>query len=66
MIWDLLSNMDEEDVRSVIAYLRTLPPVKRKIPSARPPAADDCAIYSFFVRNDIVQPGCLAASQTDL
>ncbi len=58
MIWDLLSNMDEEDVRAVIAYLKTLPPVKKKIPSARPPAADDCAIYSFFVRLDQTRPGC--------
>jgi len=58
MTWDLLSNMDEEDVRAVIAYLRTLPPVKKKIPSARPPAADDCATYSFFVRGEMAQPGC--------
>jgi mono/diheme cytochrome c family protein len=58
MIWDLLSNMDEEDLRAVIAYLRTLPPVRMKIPSARPPAADDCAIYSFYVRGDMTHPGC--------
>jgi mono/diheme cytochrome c family protein len=58
MIWDLLSNMDEEDLRAVIAYLRTLPPVRIKIPSARPPAADDCAIYSFYLRGDMTHPGC--------
>jgi mono/diheme cytochrome c family protein len=58
MIWDLLSNMDEEDLRAVIAYLRTLPPVRMKIPSARPPAADDCAIYSFYLRGDMTHPGC--------
>jgi len=58
MIWDLLSNMDEEDVRAVIAYLRTLPPVKKKIPSARPPAADDCVVYSFFLRGELNQAGC--------
>jgi cytochrome c oxidase cbb3-type subunit 2 len=39
MIWDHLSNLDEEDVRALVAYLRTLPPVRRQIPSARPPRA---------------------------
>jgi mono/diheme cytochrome c family protein len=58
MTWDLLSNMDEEDVRAVIAYLRTLPPVKNAIPDPRLPAIDDCEIYSFFVSADIRTPGC--------
>ena len=58
MIWDLLSNMDEEDVRAVITYLRTLPPIEKKIPQARPPAEDDCVVYTFFVRGDMSQPGC--------
>jgi mono/diheme cytochrome c family protein len=58
MIWDLLSNMDEEDVRAVIGYLRTLPPVKNAIPEARAPEADDCDIYSFFVSGEMRTPGC--------
>ena len=28
MVWDHLSNLDEEDVRAIIAYLRTLPPLQ--------------------------------------
>ncbi|MGH2625897.1 MAG: c-type cytochrome, partial [Anaerolineales bacterium] len=57
MIWDHSSNWDEEDVRSLIAFLRVLPPVKRAVPPARPPAPDDCDVYTFFTsRSD--QPGC--------
>jgi mono/diheme cytochrome c family protein len=57
MTWDLLSNLDEEDVRALVAYLRTLPPVPKVVPSARPPAADDCETYSFFLRGG-PEPGC--------
>ena len=49
MIWDHASNWDEEDVRAVIAYLRAMPPVRRAIPPPRPPAPDDCPIYTFWV-----------------
>ena len=57
MIWDHSSNWDEEDVRSLIAFLRVLPPVRRPVPPARPPAPDDCDVYTFFTsRSD--QPGC--------
>jgi mono/diheme cytochrome c family protein len=57
MTWDLFSNLDEEDVRAVIAYLRTLPPVRKAVPSARPPAPDDCEVYTFFLRGSST-PGC--------
>jgi mono/diheme cytochrome c family protein len=57
MIWDHASNWDEEDVRALIAYLRTLPPVQRDIPPARPPAADDCLVYTFWV-TESARPGC--------
>jgi mono/diheme cytochrome c family protein len=56
MIWDLLSNLDEEDVRALIAYLRTLPPVHKAVPSPRF-AADDCDVYGFFLRGN-AEPGC--------
>jgi mono/diheme cytochrome c family protein len=49
MIWDHASNWDEEDVRAVVTYLRQLPPVRRAVPATRPPAADDCAVYSFWI-----------------
>ena len=57
MIWDHASNWDEEDVRALIAYLRLLPPIDHAIPPTRPPAADDCEIYTFWVSSSHV-PGC--------
>ena len=41
MIWDHASNWDEEDIRALIAYLRLLPAVNKKIQPDRAPAADD-------------------------
>jgi len=57
MIWDHASNWSEEDLRAVIAYLRTLPPVKKSIPPARPPSPDDCDHYTFWISESLV-PGC--------
>ena len=57
MIWDHASNWDEEDVRALIAFLRALPPVRRAIPASRPPAADDCEVYTFWVDRSTT-PGC--------
>jgi mono/diheme cytochrome c family protein len=57
MIWDHASNWDEEDIRSIIAYLRRIPPVRHPVPSARPPSADDCEIYTFYVKQS-TEPGC--------
>jgi mono/diheme cytochrome c family protein len=57
MIWDHESNWDEEDVRSLVAYLRVLPPVVHEIPPSRPPAPDDCAIFTFWIATSAV-PGC--------
>jgi len=57
MIWDHASNWDEEDVRAMIAFLRALPPMRRVIPAPRPPAADDCEVYTFWVAASAT-PGC--------
>lgn len=57
MIWDHASNWDEEDVRALIAFLRALPPVRRVVPAARPPAADDCDVYTFWIDRSTT-PGC--------
>ncbi|MGQ0551006.1 MAG: c-type cytochrome, partial [Armatimonadota bacterium] len=57
MIWDHASNWDEEDVRALIVYLRSLPPVRRQIPLPRPPAADDCDVYTFWTVPSQT-PGC--------
>lgn len=57
MIWDFASNWDEEDIRSLVAYIRTLPPVDRKVPAPRPPSPDDCEKATIWVgENDL--PGC--------
>lgn len=57
MIWDHASNWDEEDLRAIIAYLRTLPPISKQIPPARPPTVDDCDKYTFWI-SESDQPGC--------
>jgi hypothetical protein len=57
MIWDHASNWDEEDVRALIAYLRSLPPVNYRVPPDRAPAPDDCEIYTFWTSASH-SPGC--------
>jgi hypothetical protein len=57
MIWDHASNWDEEDIRALIVYLRALPPVRHAIPAPRPPAPDDCSVYTFWVTPSTM-PGC--------
>jgi mono/diheme cytochrome c family protein len=49
MPWDHFSNWEEEDIRAVIAYLRVLPPIKNMVLSDRPPAPDDCEVYTFWI-----------------
>ncbi|MGQ0569280.1 MAG: hypothetical protein ACT4P5_07075 [Armatimonadota bacterium] len=44
-------------MRALVAYLRTLPPINRQIPAARPPVPDDCPMYTFWVAPSRV-PGC--------
>lgn len=57
MIWDHLSNLAEEDVRALIAYLRDMPPVVNEVPQPRPPSANDCEEYTFYVV-ETTEPGC--------
>ena len=57
MTWDHISNWDEEDIRALIAYLRVLPPVRKKVPGDRPPAPDDCDVYTFWTTVS-EGPGC--------
>lgn len=58
MTWDFFSNFDEEDVHAIVAYLRTLPPAHKAVPASRPPAPDDCTVYSFFLRGNLEHAGC--------
>ena len=57
MPWDHFSNWDEEDVRSIVTYLRLLPPVAETVPANRPPAAGDCRVYTFWLHKTR-EPGC--------
>ena len=57
MIWDHASNWDEEELRALVIYLHTLPAVQQEIPPNRPPAADDCIVYTFWITQS-VGPGC--------
>jgi mono/diheme cytochrome c family protein len=57
MTWDQLSNLEEEDLRAMIAYVRLLPPINRAVPLPRASAADDCETYTFYLdRSD--RAGC--------
>jgi mono/diheme cytochrome c family protein len=57
MIWDHASNWDEEDLRAIIVYLHTLPPVVKKIPDPTLPSAGDCAVYTIWISPSLT-PGC--------
>ncbi len=57
MVWDHLSNLDEEDVRALIFFLRALPAIAREIPAAQAPGPDDCKEYTFFLYATD-KPGC--------
>ena len=57
MPWDHFSNLDEEDVVSLIAYLRAMPPVGETVPPYRPPTPEDCKIYTFWTNRNL-EPGC--------
>ena len=57
MTWDQFSNLEEEDLRAIVAYVRVLPPVNRTVLIPRPPAANDCETYTFYLEKSN-QPGC--------
>jgi mono/diheme cytochrome c family protein len=57
MVWDHLSNLDEEDVRALIGYLRALPPIGKEIPAPKIPSPGDCKEYTFFLF-ETNRPGC--------
>ncbi|MBI5111073.1 MAG: c-type cytochrome [Rhodovulum sp.] len=57
MPWDHFSNLDEEDVMALTAYLRRLPPVATAVPAYRPPSVDDCRDYTVWTVPSTT-PGC--------
>ncbi len=43
MPWEAFRNLTDEDLRSIYAYLRTLPPIHNRIPQPLPPPGDQVA-----------------------
>ncbi|MBI1815101.1 MAG: c-type cytochrome [Deltaproteobacteria bacterium] len=58
MPWTQFSNYSVEDQHALLAYLRALPPVENGIPAAVSPKPNDCAAYTFWVRDSDDTPGC--------
>lgn len=57
MPWDHFSNLDEEDVRALVAYLHAIPPVHQAVPLPLPPAPGDCTELNVFIGVNL-KPGC--------
>ena len=38
MPWMAISNLSDEDLKAIFAYLRAIPPVKNRVPEPLPPA----------------------------
>ncbi|MFQ5615979.1 MAG: c-type cytochrome [Anaerolineales bacterium] len=57
MIWDHLGNLDEEDIRALVIYMKAMPPVVNAVPDQVPPSPNDCDEYSFFLIESFT-PGC--------
>jgi mono/diheme cytochrome c family protein len=58
MLWDHLSNFSADDSRALLRYLRSLPSVERRVPEPVAPRPDDCAAYTFWVRDSNHAAGC--------
>ena len=58
MIWDHISNYSVEDQHALLAYVRALPPVDRRLPSAAPPGASDCVGDTFWITTTSMKLGC--------
>jgi mono/diheme cytochrome c family protein len=59
MTWDFSSNWDEEDIRSLVAFLRTLPALMNAVSHPFPPAVGDCETYTYFpMRDKAPKSGC--------
>lgn len=57
MPWDHFSNMDEEDTRALIRYLRIFPSVKNEVPAPVAATENDCENYTIFIVSN-TEPGC--------
>jgi len=58
MPWDSFSNYREEDLRSLVGYVRGLPAIDAPRPDAAGPRPEDCADYTFWVRDGDTRSGC--------
>jgi cytochrome c553 len=48
MPWPTLSKLSDEDVRAIVAYLRSLPPVRHRVPDNVEPGAKVAGRYVEF------------------
>jgi mono/diheme cytochrome c family protein len=58
MPWDSFSNFREEDLRSLVAYVRGLTPLSDSKGEVSPPGSDDCPDFTFWVRDSGDESGC--------
>lgn len=59
MVWDYSSNWDEEDIRSLVAFIRTIPAIEKPMSRTFPPAPGDCEVYTYFpMRDKAPKSGC--------
>ena len=48
MSWPLYQGMSDEDVNAIVAYLRSIPPVKHEVPAAVTPGTKAPSEYVHF------------------
>jgi len=39
MPWQTINRLTDDDLKAMYAYLRTIPPIKNRVPDPKPPAA---------------------------
>lgn len=58
MPWDSFSGYSDEDLWSLVRFMRALPPLEREVPAALPPRAGDCDSYTFWLLRGSETGGC--------
>ena len=58
MIWDHVSNYSMQDQHALLAYMRALPAVHRRLPAPVAPRPGDCSGDTFWIGATNDEPGC--------
>ena len=48
MPWPAYAQLSDEDINAIVAYLRSLPPVRHQVPANVPPGNEASAPYVHF------------------